>query len=67
MGKRKGNEQWQKLDRFYTIADVADHFGVSVRTVRRWLARDLPAHKLGNVLRIAEADILAFAARHRRD
>ena len=40
--------------------------GVSTRTVRRWIKRgDLVAHHFGTAVRIAEADLKAFIARHR--
>ena len=35
-----------------TVYDVAKHFGVSHRTVRRWLkATDIPYYRIGGVLR----------------
>jgi excisionase family DNA binding protein len=53
-------------ERFFTIALVAASFGVSVRTVRRWIRRgDLVAHHFGAAVRIAESDLKAFIARHR--
>jgi excisionase family DNA binding protein len=65
--RTKDGYRQRKLDRFYTVADVATYFDVSPRTVRRWLKNGLRGHKFGGVLRIAEADILGFAERHRRD
>ncbi|NQU71174.1 MAG: helix-turn-helix domain-containing protein [Rhodospirillales bacterium] len=50
-----------------TIADVADHCSVSVKTVRRWIAAgDLVAHRLGQQLRISEVDLGAFLALRRQ-
>jgi excisionase family DNA binding protein len=48
-----------------TVEDVAQHFGVSERTVRRWLnLEDAPPHRrIGNIIRfdIAEVDEWAKA------
>jgi excisionase family DNA binding protein len=52
--------------RFFTIAAVAEFFGVTPRTVRRWIkSGELVAHHFGSVVRIAESDLKAFIARHR--
>lgn len=54
--------------KFYTIGAVAEMLDVSVRTVRRWSVRgELIAHQIGGVVRIAEADLENFLARHRLD
>ena len=54
--------------RFYTIADVAEMLDLSVRTVRRAVARgDLAVHRIGAAVRIAEADLKVFLALHRQD
>ena len=51
---------------FFTIAEVAEHLHVSGRTVRRWIeAGTLVAHRVGGIVRIAEADLRAFLALHR--
>ena len=35
-----------------TVGDVAKHFGISTRTVRRWLkSTDIPHRKVGGTLR----------------
>jgi excisionase family DNA binding protein len=53
-------------DRFYSISEVAELVGVVTRTVRRWIDdKLLVAHRIGRVLRIAEADLQAFFAAHR--
>jgi excisionase family DNA binding protein len=52
--------------RFFTIANVAESLSVSSRTVRRWIdAEELIAHRFNGVLRISDADLHAFLARHR--
>jgi excisionase family DNA binding protein len=52
---------------FYTIAEVAEIVGVCTRTVRRWIdAGHLSAHRFGSAVRIAEDDLRAFLAMHRR-
>jgi excisionase family DNA binding protein len=51
---------------FFTIAEVAEHLQVSGRTVRRWIeAGHLAVHRVGGIVRIAEADLRAFLAIHR--
>jgi excisionase family DNA binding protein len=45
---------------------TAESLSVSTRTVRRWLdAGELIAHRFNGVLRISDADLHAFLARHR--
>jgi excisionase family DNA binding protein len=52
--------------KFLTIAQVAERVQVASRTVRRWIMRgDLTAHRIGNVVRIAEIDLRCFLALHR--
>jgi excisionase family DNA binding protein len=36
--------------RWVTISEVAAHFGVSNRTIHRWIKRGLPKHKPGNLM-----------------
>jgi excisionase family DNA binding protein len=46
---------------FYTITDVAEMLGLSVRSVRRLIARaELAVHRFGGAVRVAEADLKAF-------
>ena len=55
-----------KSARFYTIREIADCVGSSERTVQRWIKSGLLiAHSLGRLVRISEADFLAFLAAHR--
>jgi len=51
---------------FFTVAQVAEFFEVSTRSVRRWIkSRKLVAHYFGAAVRIAETDLRAFMAVHR--
>jgi excisionase family DNA binding protein len=60
------NSSRTKPPRFFTIQAVADFLEVSTRTVRRWIEKGLlVAHRFNGVLRISEADFLAFLAAHR--
>ena len=50
-----------KLDRFWTICQIASLCRVSDKTVRRWIARgELVAHRLGRQWRISEKDLDTF-------
>jgi excisionase family DNA binding protein len=52
--------------RFFTEQQVAEMTGVSLRTVRRWVASgELASHRLGRSIRISEGDLLAFLAARR--
>jgi excisionase family DNA binding protein len=63
---RRGGSTVSSVGKFYSIDEVAELLGVSTRTVRRSIKRkELVAHKLGRPVRIAEADLKAFIARHR--
>lgn len=42
------------------VADVAAHFGVSVRTVFAWIADGCPKFKRGYTLRLKIADVEAW-------
>lgn len=53
--------------RFFTVPAVAALLAVSVRTVRRWIKNgELTAYRFGTAVRVAEADLQAFFARHRQ-
>jgi excisionase family DNA binding protein len=59
--RRRG--QTHRSIQFFTIDAVAELLDVASRTVRRWIANgDLVAHRIGNVVRIAEEDLQAFLA-----
>lgn len=56
-----------RLTVFLSARDVAAHLGVSTKTVRRWIKTgDLPAHRLGGQIRMAEEDVISFTALRRR-
>lgn len=53
--------------RFLTIIEIANHLGVTARTVRRWIESGaLVAHRLEGVVRVSEADFAAFLAIRRK-
>jgi excisionase family DNA binding protein len=54
----------KSVARFFTIAEIARQFGVSEKWVRRRIAEgQLPAHPMGRLIRISEADALAYVKR----
>jgi excisionase family DNA binding protein len=66
-GRGRGRRHRSDQIRFFTIAEVAESLHVATRTVRRWIkAEDLAVHRVGGVVRIAEADLRAFLAVHRQ-
>jgi excisionase family DNA binding protein len=61
-GRRHPDDQIK----FFTITEVAERLHVNARTVRRWIvAGDLVVHRVGNVVRVSEADLRTFLALHR--
>lgn len=49
------------VPRVLSIAATAQHLGVSSKTVRRWIEQgELPHHRLGRQIRIAESDLIVF-------
>ena len=66
LGATKAEPRSTRKPKFYTIGAVAEMLDVSVRTVRRWSVRgELIAHQIGGVVRVAQADLENFLARHR--
>jgi excisionase family DNA binding protein len=56
-----------RLPQLFSVEEIAERFGVSTKTVRRWIASgELRAHRLGRQIRIAEEDAIAFMATRRR-
>jgi excisionase family DNA binding protein len=54
------------VTRLRTIDQAAEVFNVSPRTVRRLIGSGaLPAHRLGRLVRISDADIAVFLAANR--
>lgn len=44
------------------VGDVAKHFGVSTRTVRRWIkSTDIPHRRVGSTVRFALAEVDEWA------
>jgi excisionase family DNA binding protein len=44
---------------YFTVTELADHFGVSTKTIyRRLWAKGIPAYKVGQQWRIARKDII---------
>lgn len=48
------NEPWVSLD------EMAEYLGVSRDTVYRWIARGLPAHKLGRLWKFKVSEVDAW-------
>jgi excisionase family DNA binding protein len=52
--------------KFFTINQVAEFLSLSPRSVRRLIDdHQLPVHRFGGAVRIAEADLRAYIATHR--
>jgi excisionase family DNA binding protein len=66
-GERVGARKRTAIPKFYTIEQIADCMDSSTRTVRRWIEKKLLiAHRIDGLVRISEADFLAFLAIHRK-
>jgi excisionase family DNA binding protein len=62
---RRGSHRDSEIN-FFSIAEVAERFQVSTRTVRRWIVGgELVVHRVGNVVRVSEGDLRTFLALHR--
>lgn len=65
--ERSGGGDRRHRIQFFTIAETAEMLRVSTRTVRRWIdGGQLVSHAFRGVVRIAEPDLRAFLALHRR-
>jgi excisionase family DNA binding protein len=52
--------------RLHDVAGVASRLGVSEKTVRRMIDRaELPAHRIGRLLRVSEEDLADYLAKRR--
>ena len=61
--KMSGN----KLRSFRSVATVARELDVSEKTVRRWIvAGELPYHRLGRQIQVADDDLRSFLAMRRK-
>jgi excisionase family DNA binding protein len=61
-----GSGKASVLPRLFSIAKVATQLDVSQKTVRRLIdQRQLPVCRVGRLMRISEADLIAFIARSR--
>jgi excisionase family DNA binding protein len=49
-----------------TITEAALAANVSLRTMRRWCATDLPSVRVGRVRRVLRQDLTDFIQAHRR-
>lgn len=59
-------QKGRPITKLRTIDETADLFNTSTRTVRRLIdSGALPVHRLGRLVRIADADIAAFLAANR--
>jgi excisionase family DNA binding protein len=65
---QKPNEPKAKQpSQFLSVVAVALLLGVSQKTIRRWIEKEqLPHHRLGGLIRIAEDDLRAFLATRRQ-
>ena len=60
-GQTKGSNE-----RYFSVAQVADQLGLSEKSVRRKIAKgELPAHRMGKLLRIGDSGLAAYRARTR--
>jgi excisionase family DNA binding protein len=49
-----------------SLREVAEQYGVCRKTISRWIKREgLPVHRVGRIVRVAEADAVAFMASRR--
>ena len=55
------------LPRLHAVDAIAERLNVCSKTIRRWIARnELPVHRLGRSVRVAEDDLMVFLSKHRR-
>jgi excisionase family DNA binding protein len=58
---RRGDED---LDGYMSVRAVSRLLQVSTNTVRTWIAKGLPEHRLGRIVRIKRSDLDAFLLVH---
>ena len=62
----KADPPFEPEERFLSVAEVAERLDVSEKWVRRKIAGgDLPAHRVGRLLRVGERTLAGFLARVR--
>jgi excisionase family DNA binding protein len=55
------NNPPSRLPRLLTVDQAAQALGQSAKTIRRKIERhELPVHRIGRTIRIAEPDLLAY-------
>jgi excisionase family DNA binding protein len=63
---RRADEPARLEGRLLSVAAVAERLGVSQKTVRRMIDRgELPAHRVGKLLRIGEGSLDGYLAARR--
>jgi len=62
------HEAKQRTKRLLTVEEVAKRLSVALRTVRRLIDRgELPAHRIGRMVRISEDDLERYIRGSRND
>jgi excisionase family DNA binding protein len=65
-GRMSAGNAAPRTPRFFTVDHVAEFLNLWSRSVRRLIAEhQLPVHRFGHAVRIAEADLRTFIATHR--
>jgi excisionase family DNA binding protein len=60
----KGRGPPQPGERFLSVAEIAKQLGVAEKTIRRRIASgDLPAHRVGKLIRVSERVLPAYVTR----
>ena len=65
MSTKSGEDQevmeGSKMNDYFTVAQLAEHFGVCAKTIyRRLWAKGIPAYKVGQQWRIARKDLICL-------
>lgn len=47
-----------KIERWYSVAEIAQHLGVSKETIYRWLDQNqIPGHKVGKLWKFSPSEV----------
>jgi len=47
-----------KIERWYSVVEIAEHLGVSKETIYRWLDQDkIPGHKIGKLWKFSPSEV----------